>query len=119
MLLYPAFVMVDNANDMFSSADEIPDTCYFMWMNVGRAYFEPLLDYDIYSEIAAYDRDVLIIHGDADDIVPLSYSKRALEAYPSAELKIMSGAGYGFSGDDARQATGFELEYLNRERNSR
>ena len=72
-----------------------------------------------YSEIAAYDRDVLIIHGDADDIVPLSYSKRALEAYPSAELKIMSGAGYGFSGDDARQATGFELEYLNRERNSR
>ena len=47
MLLYPAFVMVDNANALFSNVEEIPDTYYFMWMDVGRAYFEPLLDYDI------------------------------------------------------------------------
>ena len=112
VLLYPAFVLADNANELFQSADEIPDTYYFLWMNVGRAYFEPLLGYDIYAEIAAYDSDVLLIHGDADSIVPLSCSERALEAYPSAELKVISGAGHGFSGDNARQAVDWILEYL-------
>ena len=112
VLLYPAFVMVDNANELFSSAGEIPDTYYFMWMNVGRAYFEPLLDYDIYGAIAAYEQDVLILHGDADSIVPLSYSERAVEVYPSARLEVLHGAGHGFSGENARYANDTILEYL-------
>lgn len=112
VLLYPAFVMVDEANALFQSAEEIPDTYYFMWMEVGRAYFEPLLDYDIYGAIAEYTRDVLLIHGDADGIVPLSYSERALEAYPSAELKVISGGGHGFYGEDAQLAIGYMLDYL-------
>ncbi|HIS69060.1 MAG TPA: alpha/beta fold hydrolase [Candidatus Gallacutalibacter stercoravium] len=112
VLLYPAFVMVDNANELFQSAEEIPDTYFFMWMNVGRAYFEPLLGYDIYAEIAGYNRDVLLIHGDADNIVPLSYSQRALEVYPSAQLKVISGGGHGFSGYNAQLTIDYMLEYL-------
>lgn len=112
VLLYPAFVMVDAANSLFESAEQIPETYYFMWMNVGRAYFEPLLDYDIYGAIAAYDRDVLLIHGDADSIVPLEYSQRALQAYPSAELEVIPGAGHGFYGEDAQQAIAYMLDYL-------
>lgn len=112
VLLYPAFVMTDHANEMYQSVDEIPETSYFLWMEVGRAYFEPLIGYDFYEEIAAYDKDVLLIHGDADDIVPLSYSEKALEVYPSAELKVISGGGHGFYGEDARQVTDYMLEYL-------
>lgn len=117
VLLYPAFVMVDNANQLFSSAQEIPDTTYFMWMKVGRAYFEPLLNYDIYGAIASYQRDVLILHGDADSIVPLSYSERAVEVYPSARLEVLPGAGHGFSGEDAQSANDFILEYLSTHQN--
>lgn len=116
VLLYPAFVMVDNAKELFQSVDEIPDTYDFMWMEVGRAYFEPLLDYDIYGEIAAYDKDVLLIHGDEDGIVPLSYSEQALEVYPSAELKVIEGAGHGFYGDDEILATQEILAYLDAHR---
>ena len=112
VLLYPAFVLVDRANELFQSRDEIPDTYYFMWMDVGKAYFEPLLDYDIYSEIAAYDKDVLLIHGDADHIVPLSYSEQALDAYPSAQLEVIPGGGHGFYGEDAQQTISYILEYL-------
>lgn len=112
MLLYPAFVLVDEANQLFQSPEEIPDTYFFLWMNVGRAYFEPLLDYDIYEAIKTYDRDVLLIHGDEDSIVPLSYSEQALEAFPSAELQVLPGAGHGFYGDDASQATDWMLEYI-------
>ena len=113
VLLYPAFVLVDNANELFHSTAEIPDTYYFMWMNVGRTYFEPLLDYDIYADIKGYTKDVLILHGDADGIVPLSYSEKAVQVYSSAQLKILPGAGHGFYGDDAKQAIGYITEYLN------
>lgn len=116
VLLYPAFVMVDEANARFQSAADIPETYFFMWMEVGRAYFEPLLDYDIYAEIAAYTNDVLLIHGDADSIVPLSYSERAAEVYPSAQLLVIPGAGHGFLGADAQQAIAAILDDLDTHR---
>ena len=116
VLLYPAFVMVDEANARFQSAADIPETYFFMWMEVGRAYFEPLLDYDIYAAIAAYANDVLLIHGDADSIVPLSYSERAAEVYPSARLLTIPGAGHGFSGADAQQAIAAILDDLDTHR---
>ena len=71
VLLYPAFVMVDTANELFASAEEIPDSSYFLWMNVGRTYFEPLLNYDIYGAISAYERDVLILSA---VLVPMTMS---------------------------------------------
>lgn len=113
ILLYPAFVMVDRANELFSSTEEIPDSYHFMWMDVGRTYFEPLIGYDIYADIAVYDKDVLLIHGDKDSTVPLSYSERALEVYPSAELKVINGAGHGFYGEDESAAILYIAEYCN------
>ncbi len=112
VLLYPAFIVAERANQLFHRADEIPDTYFFLWMEVGRTYFEPLIGYDIYEKIAAYSKDVLLIHGDADSIVPLSYSQRALEVYPSAELKVISGGGHGFYGENARQVITYMVEYL-------
>lgn len=113
ILLYPAFVLVDRTKEQFENVEDIPDTYDLMWMTVGRAYAENLLDYDIYAAISTYDKDVLLIHGDADSIVPLSYSEKALEAYDSARLEVLAGAGHGFSGEDARQAIDWILEYLN------
>lgn len=112
VLLYPAFVLVDEANARYQSAADIPDSEFFMWMDVGRAYFEPLLGYDIYAAISPYESDVLILHGDTDSIVPLEYSEWALETYSSAELHVLSGAGHGFYGSDADKATGLILDYL-------
>ena len=79
-------------NERFKSTEEIPDTYFNLWMTVGRAYAENLLDYDIYDVISDYKNDVLILHGDADNIVPLSYSVKALEVYSSARLEVFSGA---------------------------
>lgn len=112
ILLYPAFVLVDDAKERFTSAEDIPDTYYQMWMTVGRVFAENLLDYDIYEAISAYKKDVLLIHGDADGIVPLSYSEKAAEVYDSARLEVLPGAGHGFYGNDAEQAITWMLEYL-------
>lgn len=62
--------MAERANELFQSEEEIPNTYYFMWMEVGHEYFASLLGYDIYADIAGYDSDVLLLHGDADTIVP-------------------------------------------------
>ena len=60
VLLYPAFVMTDHANEMYQSVDEIPETSYFLWMEVGRAYFEPLIGYDFYGEDARQVTDYML-----------------------------------------------------------
>ena len=112
VLLYPAFCLVDMTKERFKSAEEIPDTYFSLWMTVGRAYAENLLDYDIYDAISAYKNDVLILHGDADNIVPLSYSEKALEVYLSAKLEVFPGAGHGFYGEDAKRAIELMTEYL-------
>ena len=112
ILLYPAFVLVDDAKERFAGVEDIPDTYYQMWMTVGRIFAEDLLDYDIYEAISAYKKDVLLIHGDADRIVPLSYSEKAVKVYDSARLEVLPGAGHGFYGNDAEQAITWMLEYL-------
>lgn len=113
ILLYPAFCLVDMTKERFDNVEDIPDTYFSLWMTIGRTYAENLLDYDIYEVIPGYDKDVLMIHGDADDIVPLSYSERALEVYQTSELKVIPGAGHGFYGEDAELAIGYMLDYLN------
>lgn len=113
ILLYPAFCLVDMTKERFERVEDIPDTYFSLWMTIGRTYAENLLDYDIYEVIPGHDKDVLIIHGDADDIVPLSYSERALEVYPSSELKVIPGAGHGFYGEDAELAINYMIDYLN------
>ena len=112
VLLYPAFVMADNAKAMYKTVDEIPDNTYFMWMTVGRTYFENLLDYDPYADVIRYAKDVLILHGDRDGIVPLSYSERAAKEYPSATLHVIEGAGHGFSGADFELAFNYSIRYI-------
>lgn len=112
ILLYPAFVLVDHIQERFRRIEDIPDTYDLLWMTVGRPYAERLLDYDIYEAISAYTKDVLLIHGNADSIVPLSYSERAVDAYASARLIVLPGAGHGFYGEDEKLAATHISDYL-------
>lgn len=113
MLLYPAFCIPEDARARYASADEVPDTLsFFSWLTVGRNYVTDVWDYDVYADVTTYDKDILILHGDRDGIVDVSYSARAAEQYPSAELEIISGAGHGFSGDNFDLAMGYLLDYL-------
>ena len=59
-----------------------------MGLTIGRKYNEAAVSFDLYDLIGSYTGPVLILHGDRDPIVPLSYSERAKEVLPDAELKI-------------------------------
>ena len=95
-LMYPAFVIPDDAREAFSSKDEIPETTQFLGHVVGRQYYADVYDMDIYSIIPRFKGNVLIVHGDKDTLVPIEYSKKALDAYRHATLKVIPGAPHGF-----------------------
>lgn len=113
MLLYPAFCIPDNARAEFLTLDSVPDrVTFFSWLTVGHRYVEDVWDYNVYADISTYDKDVLILHGGRDGIVDISYSQKAIEEYPSADLRVIEGAGHGFSGGDFDLAVSYLLKYL-------
>lgn len=112
ILCYPAFVIRDEMLEQFSSDDDIDEVYTFKWFTAGKPYAADIWDYDVYNEISSYSGPVLLLHGDMDAIVPLSYSKRALEAYENAELHVVHGAGHGFVGAQHTEAMELSLDFL-------
>ncbi|MFB4280319.1 alpha/beta hydrolase family protein [Nonomuraea sp. MTCD27] len=53
---------------------------------------------DVYGRSRPYTGPVRIIHGDRDDIAPVSYARRYLDHYDgNAELEVVEGADHGWS----------------------
>lgn len=97
--LYPAYVIHDFVKDLLKNRTEIPETFRCLGCTVGSVYAEDALSFDIYDHMS-YPGKVLIIHGTADSLVPLSYSQRALEFFKDAQLIRIKGADHGFYGKD-------------------
>ena len=114
ILNYPAFLVTDDVHKEFSSLDEVPDEFIYKWIRAGRAYVADMWDYDVYAEIGNYTRPVLLMHGDADYIVPISYAERAAETYPDVEYHVMQGAGHGFNGRAFEESMELSFAYLQR-----
>lgn len=89
-------------------------------MKLGRRYAADVQDMDAYKEIKGYTGNVLIVHGDADNLVNISGSERALSVYEengaSAKLVTISGAGHiFFNGKHREQAISDILRFLKAE----
>jgi hypothetical protein len=82
-------------------------------MKIGRCYVDAVYDMDGYAITKDFDKEVLIIHGDKDVAVPISYAERAVKEYPSATLKIIKEAGHVFIVKEQRdEAIRFFIEYI-------
>lgn len=112
VLLYPAFLVSDAIHEQFDSLEDVPDTYRFNWITAGRPYAEDMWDYDVYEEIGNYTEKVLLMHGSADSIVPISYSERAAEVYENVDYYVIDGAGHGFSGGAFDEAVRHIFDYL-------
>ena len=109
---YPAFCIPDDARTRFASVSEIPETYRVFNRKIGRVYAEKLLDFDVYHEIAPYNRPVLIIHGDADRVVDVSYGRRAAEAYADVRFVCLPGEDHSFSGKGKLQAAKLAFDFF-------
>ncbi|WP_197276394.1 S9 family peptidase [Bacillus sp. JCM 19034] len=109
LLLFPAFGIPDNWNEKFPTLDSIPDTWEIWGVTLGRIFFESIHGYNVFEHIGKYDKNVLIFHGDQDEIVSLEYGKRAAKLYPHARIEVFPGEGHGFS--EAGNAKVAEMTY--------
>lgn len=107
VLWYPAFVIPDDSKKRFENND---NTCFGTQLN--PEFNICTKDIDIFNEIAVYDGPVTIIHGDKDDIVPISYSVRAVKAYEYAELITIKDAGHGYDGEDSDRAREISMDFI-------
>ena len=112
MLVVPAFVLLDDARELFKSVLDITEVYNHRGNEVGKAYFEKSLDYDVYNDMKNYDGKVLIVHGTNDNIAPISYSRRAIETFKDAKLKEIPGAGHGFRGAQQEDTTKAIIEFV-------
>ena len=66
-------------------------------------------DYSPIVHVSPDDPPTLLIHGDKDDLVPISNSQRIHEAFQQNKVKsefiTIAGAGHGFQGEDAKRAS--------------
>ncbi|MBE6478693.1 MAG: alpha/beta hydrolase [Propionibacteriaceae bacterium] len=99
VMLYPALVIPDDAHERYASPDDVPERPVLFGVPIGRRYYTDAWGLDPDRDLAGYEGDVLIVHGEQDETVPLRYSERAAGRYPRARLVSIPGAGHGFHGE--------------------
>lgn len=112
VVLYPAYVLQDDAWRRSPDPQNIPETLDVMGMTIGRIYNADAMSFDIYDHMKDYPGNVLIVHGTGDEIVPLSYSERAARTFPCARLVTIKDAGHGFSGKDESDAAETAIRFI-------
>ena len=102
VLVYPAFCIPDDARKgsmqvVTFDPNNIPDVVGTMPMQVSGEYPRSVISMDIYKEIIGYKGPVLLMHGTADKIVPISYADKAKEVYGDiCTYYVLDGAPHGF-----------------------
>ena len=118
-LVYPAFVIQDNARDAYPEGSEIPEESEVLGVKLSRAYAKAALARDPYEGMGTYSKPVLIVHGSDDAVVPIAYSRRAVQTFPTARLEVIDGAGHGFRGEAREQSAHLVLDFLTAQLGSR
>lgn len=107
ILWYPAFVIPDDSRKRFEQGvNRMGDVI------LSPDFNETAMNIDVYGRISEFTGPVLIIHGDEDKLVPISYSSRAQKVYSNASLTVIHGAGHGFEGEAAYSAQILSLRFL-------
>ncbi|MGN1066492.1 MAG: alpha/beta hydrolase family protein [Candidatus Fimimonas sp.] len=100
--LISAIVADEKAEDLrglilFYPAFNIPELMVKYSFGIDENYKKQLEEYDVFEHIGTFSKDVLIVHGTQDIMVPYSYSERAAELYVSCNLQLIEGANHGFN----------------------
>ena len=119
-LMAPAAVLRDDAirgNTMGKQYDPFdPGEYVELWggLKLGGEYIRTAFSLPIYETAAKYQGPALIIHGNADRVVPYTYGERFHQIWPKSELVIQEYFDHGFS-QNIYRSTDIVSEYLIRQ----
>ena len=109
ILLYPGFCIADHLRQKFPV---VPETFELFGMKIGQDYVLSMRNYDTFREVGKFSKPILIVHGDADPLVPLEYSIRAAKHYPNASLSVLESEKHGFTAKGNAKAAELSLAFL-------
>lgn len=114
ILIYPALNVPDIARTYYNPDGTLKDPD--KKSPIGNDNFNmSVYTYDPYQHIGKYKNPVLIIHGTADNVVPMAYSQRAINYYTKeSELILIEGAGHSFTGEPLLEAIEMSANQLDR-----
>ena len=116
-LMAPAAVLRDDAirgSTMGKQYDPFaPGEYVELWggLKLGGQYIRTAFSLSIYETAAKYQGEALIIHGNADRVVPYTYGERFHQIWPKSELVIQEYFDHGFS-QNIYRTTDIVSEYL-------
>jgi len=116
-LMAPAAVLRDDAirgSTMGKQYDPFdPGEYVELWggLKLGSQYIHTAFSLPIYETAAKYQGEALIIHGNADRVVPYTYGERFHQIWPKSELVIQEYFDHGFS-QNIYRTTDIVSEYL-------
>ena len=94
-LLYPAFCIPDNW--ISENPEKMTEPVDFMGMKLSRKFREGLPEYDVFEAVSRFKAPVLLLHGDNDKLVDISYSEKLCSALENCRLDVYENEGHGFS----------------------
>ncbi len=119
-LMAPAAVLRDDAirgSTMGKQYDPFnPGEYVELWggLKLGAEFIRTAFSLPIYETAAKYQGSALIIHGNADRVVPYTYGERFHEIWPNSELVIQEYYDHGFT-QNIYRTTDIVSEYLIRQ----
>jgi pimeloyl-ACP methyl ester carboxylesterase len=117
VLMAPAAVLRDDAirgSTMGATYDPLDPPEFvqlFGNLRLGREYIRSAFSLPIYETAAKYQGPALIIHGNADRVVPYTYGERFHQLWPGSEYVMLEHYDHGFS-QNIGHATDLVSHYL-------
>ena len=102
-LWYPGFGVADATRhgfllgSLFNPFDP-PETLEAAGYTYGREFLQEAKALDYQSACRSYTGPVMILHGDADFIAPISYSYEVAKLFQNCTLQVVPGGYHGFYG---------------------
>ena len=115
ILMYPALSAKDDSGaEQYTTEDGIPEdvSLFGGWIHVGKNYITDLWTVDFDQMLSSYQGHMLLLHGDKDSTVPLSYSEEASKIIPDCEFYVIKDGGHEFFGQPFEDAMSNILPYL-------
>lgn len=113
ILCYPAYIVVDYLHGRFGTLDQVPERFDFLdWAVLGKVYAEDAWNLKPYEDLARFGKPVVLLHGDADDVVPIDYSIEGSKIGDYVDFHVIHGASHDFVNEFFEEATSHMVDLL-------
>ena len=112
ILYYPAYNIPDDWRRNYPNLENVPESFNFWGLDLSYNFVKSIRDFYTFENIGKFGKNILIIYGDNDMIVPESYIREAQKKYPTVQLEILTGEGHGFSPQASMYSTKLIFDFL-------